>query len=77
MERCEGEFVIEKAKEREFVAKEMQSRLQLEKELAEECQKVLKLNVRLKPDVWKGNLEIKHQNCQQSRTPITVKPLVV
>jgi len=39
MERREAEFVIEKAKEKELVASEMQARMQLERELAEEKQK--------------------------------------
>jgi len=43
MERRKAEFVIEKAKEREFVAKEMKSCLQFEKELAEERQNNLRL----------------------------------
>jgi len=50
MERREAEFVVEKAKEREFVAQEMQSRLQLEKELAEERQKNLRLEYEAKID---------------------------
>ena len=47
-ERREAEFVLERAKEREFVAQEMQSRLQLEKELAEERQKNLRLEYEAK-----------------------------
>jgi len=43
MERREAEFMVEKTKEKEFVTKEMQARIQLERELAEEKQKNWKL----------------------------------
>ena len=48
MERREAEFLVEKAKEKEFMAKEMQALLQLEKELATERQKVLKMEYEAK-----------------------------
>ena len=38
MERREAEFVLEKAKEKEFVATEMQACMQLERDLAKETQ---------------------------------------
>jgi len=48
MERREAEFVIEKAKEKELVATEMQARMQLERELVEEKQKNLRLEFKAK-----------------------------
>ena len=48
MERREAEFMVEKTKEKEFVTTEMQARMQLERELAEERQKNLKLEYEAK-----------------------------
>jgi len=48
MERREAEFMVEKAKEKEHGTKEMQARMQLERELAEEKQKNLKLEYEAK-----------------------------
>ena len=48
MERRDAEFVIEKAKEKELVASEMQARMQLEREFAEEKQKNLRLEFEAK-----------------------------
>ena len=48
MERREAEFMVEKAKEKEFVTKEIQARMQLERELAEKKQKNLKLEYEAK-----------------------------
>ena len=57
MERREAEFVIEKTKEKELVASEMQVRMQLERELAEEKQK----NLRLEFEAKTRRLEREHR----------------
>jgi len=61
MERREAEFVIERAKAKEFVAHEMQQRLQLEKELAEKRQKVLKIKYEAKTKRLEMELKEKMQ----------------
>jgi len=48
MERREAEFVVERATVKEFVTKEMQARMQLEKELADKSQKNLRLEYEAK-----------------------------
>ena len=47
-ERREAEYMVKKAKEKEFVTKEMQACMQLERELADEKQKNLKLEYEAK-----------------------------
>ena len=73
MERRKAEFVMEKAKEREFVAKEMASRMQLDKQLAEECQKNLKLEYEAKTKRLERELRDKTQKLLTIKESESVK----